>query len=80
MVNEWVASGLDALPMPLQGMLIEDLEEGVKEASLDNLSSSSGGQVAGLIKNRRPAAEIVENLVEQAITTLAKISQQTMDN
>lgn len=75
LVQEWVESGLEALPMPLQGMLIEDMEAGVAEGRLEELELSSGGQVGGLITEKRPAAKIVEELASQASEVLAGIGR-----
>ncbi len=73
LVQEWAESGLEALPMPLQGMLIEDMEAGVAEGHLEELELSSGGQVGGLIAERRPAGRIVDDLVSHASDVLAGI-------
>ena len=78
LVQEWADSGLQALPMPLQGMLIEDMEQGVVEGHLEELELNSGGQVGGLIGKRRPAARIVEDLVKEASEALARISRYSI--
>ena len=64
--------------MPLQGMLIEDMEQGVVEGHLEELELNSGGQVGGLIGKRRPAARIVEDLVSEASEALARISRYSI--
>ncbi|MCH8086631.1 MAG: nitronate monooxygenase [Chloroflexi bacterium] len=78
LVKEWEESGLKALPMPLQGMLLEDLEEGAAEANLEELELSSGGQVGGLIKAKRPAAQILEEMVDQASEILSRLARETV--
>ena len=78
LVQEWADSGLQALPMPLQGMLIENMEQGVVEGHLEELELNSGGQVGGLIGKRRPAARIVEDLVKEASEALARISRYSI--
>ena len=75
LVQEWAESGLEALPMPLQGMLIEDMEAGVVEGHLEELELNSGGQVGGLIAQRRPAVRIVEDLVNHASEVLSGIAR-----
>jgi len=76
LIDEWEKSGLEALPMPLQGMLVEELEEAAKQTGLEELEMSPGGQIGGLIRELRPAAQIVEDLVDQATRVLAGVSQR----
>jgi len=69
-VQAWEASGLPALPMPYQKILMDDFNEAAAAVGRWDLHSNPAGQGAGLIRARRPARAIVEELVTGAIDAL----------
>ena len=72
----WADSGLPALPTPHQRVLMEDFKEAAMAAGRYELTMNAGGQGAGMITKRRPAAEIFADLVEgtrEALDRLKKI-------
>lgn len=69
-VAAWEGSGLDPLPTPHQRVLMEDFLESAKAAGRWDLFMNAAGQGAGLIAGRRPAAEIMADLVRGTVQTL----------
>ena len=56
----------DPLPMPLQGMLVDGLLAGIREARLEDWMTTPAGQSVEGIHGIKPAAEVVYDLVEEA--------------
>ena len=73
-VEAWAASGLDPLPMPLQGVLMDDFNAAAEAADQHGLINSPAGQAAGMLSDHRPAREIVERLVRESVETLARLA------
>lgn len=73
LIEAWEASGITALPMGLQGLLIADLLADIRQAGRDELLMNAAGQIAGLIRELRPAREVVAALVEGAIQVLEEL-------
>lgn len=69
-VEAWENAGLDPLPMPLQGMLMADLSASAERAGRHDLLFTPAGQGAGLLNESRPAAEIMAELVDDAVSVL----------
>ncbi len=72
LIEAWDASGLQALPMGLQGMLIEDLVYSVRRAGREELLMNAAGQASGMLTKTRPAAEILHDMVNGAAEILGK--------
>jgi len=66
LIESWEASGLQALPMGLQGLLIQDLVYSVRKAGREDLLMNAAGQASGMLNRIRPAAEILHDMVAQA--------------
>ena len=71
MIEAWEREGLMALPMGAQAILIRDLEYSVREAGRHELLMNAAGQTSGMLKARRPAALILEEMVAEAAEILA---------
>jgi len=70
----WERSGLEPLPMPLQGFLMAELEFSAERAGRYDLLFNPAGQVAPLAGGRRrPARRIVEEMVQGALETLERL-------
>lgn len=71
----WAASGIEPLGLPHQKVLMEDfLDRARAEGKLGNVSNPAG-QIAGMLKGARPAAEIVADMVASAERTLANVGK-----
>ena len=56
----------DPLPMPLQGILVNDVVTAVRDHRIADFMGSPAGQVVGMIDEMKPAAEIVFDIVDEA--------------
>lgn len=72
LIEAWEATGATALPMGLQSVLISDLLAGARQAGRGDLLMNAAGQVSGLVDHLRPAAEVLEEMVEEAIDILVR--------
>lgn len=70
LIEAWEAANIPALPMGLQGMLIQDLVHSVREAGRQELLMNAAGQASGLLTRMRPAADILNDMVSQAAEIL----------
>ncbi len=66
LIEAWDASGIQALPMGLQGLLITDLVYSVRKAGREDLLMNAAGQISGMLTRTRPAAEILQDMVAEA--------------
>jgi nitronate monooxygenase len=69
-IDAWTNSGLDPLPMPLQHVLMEDFVEAAASVGRYDLTNNPVGQIAGMLKERKPAAVIMDELVRGAVDVL----------
>lgn len=70
----WAASKLEPLPMPHQKVLMEDFLDAARAAGRLDVVSNPSGQVAGMLKERLPAARIVERMAAQAEEVIRRCS------
>ncbi len=71
-VEEFEASGLDALPMPFQGFISLPVLEAARQAKMKDIYPGIAGQSVGLLKSIRPAKEVFEGIVTQAQHVLSE--------
>jgi len=72
LIEAWEASGLQALPMGLQGLLTQDLVYSIRKAGREELLMNAAGQASGLVTKIRPAADILHDMVEEAAEILGR--------
>lgn len=72
LIEAWEASGIQALPMGLQGLLVGDLLYSVRQAGRHELLMNAAGQASGLLSESRPAADILHSMVSQAAEIIAR--------
>jgi NAD(P)H-dependent flavin oxidoreductase YrpB (nitropropane dioxygenase family) len=68
----WESSGLDPLPFPTQVMLSSALVKMFEKAEMNEYISPFSGQIAGMIDEIKPAAQVVEEMVEEAVEILGR--------
>jgi NAD(P)H-dependent flavin oxidoreductase YrpB (nitropropane dioxygenase family) len=68
----WEKSGLEPLPFPMQVLLASAMVEMFRKAEKRDYMGPFAGQVVGLIKEIKPAAEILEDMVEEAAEILTR--------
>ena len=71
----WAESGLPALPTPHQRVLMEDFKEAAMAAGRFEITMNAGGQGAGMITKRRPAADIFADLLAGTRETLDRMKR-----
>jgi NAD(P)H-dependent flavin oxidoreductase YrpB (nitropropane dioxygenase family) len=74
----WAESGLKMLPFGQQGLLASAVIGSFHKAGKFEFVGPFSGQVAGLINAIQPAAEVVEEMVEQAVDILARKLPETV--
>lgn len=72
LIESWESAGIAALPMGLQGLLVGDLMYSLRQAGRMDLMMNAAGQVSGLLKESRPAAEILHDMVNGAADILGR--------
>lgn len=68
----WDQSGLEPLPFPIQMMIASTLLAGFIQGEKTEYVTGPAGQIAGIIEEIKPAAEILEEMVEGAADILAR--------
>ncbi len=76
LIEAYEASGIQALPMGLQGLLIQDLVYSARKAGREDLLMNAAGQVSGMLTKIRPAADILHDMVAGAADILGRGLQQ----
>lgn len=71
-IEAWERSGISAMPMGAQAILIRDLSYSIKEAGREDLLMNAAGQTSGMLKTRRPAKAILEEMVNEAAEIFAQ--------
>jgi len=74
----WDASGLDPLPFPMQAMISSALLAGFVEGKKDEYVGGLAGQVSGLINEIKPARQVLEEMVEEAVEILTRRLPETV--
>jgi NAD(P)H-dependent flavin oxidoreductase YrpB (nitropropane dioxygenase family) len=68
----WEESGLEPLPFPVQTLLASAVVEMFNKEQMKEYMGPFAGQVVGLIKEIKPAAQILEDMVEEAAEILTR--------
>ncbi|MPZ23040.1 MAG: nitronate monooxygenase [Dehalococcoidia bacterium] len=74
-VTSWSESGLPSLGMPLQTVLMDDFVAAAQAAGRFELTSNPGGQIAGMLNEIVPAAEIARRIVQGAEAELDRLDR-----
>jgi NAD(P)H-dependent flavin oxidoreductase YrpB (nitropropane dioxygenase family) len=74
----WETSGLDPLPFPTQVLLASGMVEMFTQADMVEYVGPFAGQVSGLIKEIKPAAEILMDMVEETVDILTNRLPKTV--
>lgn len=69
-IEAWEQSGIPTLPMPMQSLLMMDLWEGLQQAEMTDYLSGLAGQGSGMITEIKSAAEVMEDIINQAVDIL----------
>ena len=74
-IHAWDSSGLSPLPMPLQGVLMDDFVLAAEAAGRTELINNPVGQIGGMLKRKRPAREIFKSMVDEAEAVLERLDK-----
>ena len=74
----WDGSGLEPLPFPIQAMISSALLASFVEGEKDDYVGGLAGQVSGLIKDIKPARQVLEEMVEEAADILIRRLPETV--
>ncbi|MBT4487699.1 MAG: nitronate monooxygenase [Rhodospirillaceae bacterium] len=74
--DAWAQSGLEPLPTPHQRVLMEDFLSAAQQAGRWDLYMNAAGQGAGMLEQRRPAADIMADLVADTVQALTETPQR----
>ena len=77
-IDSWEKTGMATLPYPQQGLLIAEALAGLREANLTDYLSGYTGQVSGIIKEIKPAKQVVEEMVEEAAGILERLPVEVL--
>lgn len=70
----WKQEGApEPLQMPLQGMLVGEIQRGIHEAKMEDWMTTPAGQSVVGIHSIKPAAQVVFDMAEQAQDHLDKL-------
>lgn len=81
LTDAWSQPGAPTpLAAPLQGMLMRDLLVSIYEHRIEHLMTSAAGQGVGMIRRPRSTAQVMMDLVDEAIDSLASVQAQFDDD
>jgi len=75
----WADSGLDPLPFPMQILISSHLLAAFIEAKKDDYVGGLAGQISGIIKEIKPAKQVLEEMVEEAVDILTRQLPQNVE-
>jgi NAD(P)H-dependent flavin oxidoreductase YrpB (nitropropane dioxygenase family) len=70
MTRAWAESDLEPLEAPIQKVLVEDFQQAATDTAREELWFNPAGQIGGMLTRRRPAAEILDDMVTGAIEVM----------
>ena len=74
----WEKTGMQPLQMPLQGMVMEPFNASARRLGRWDLVGNPSGQIGGMLTQRRPAKEILEGMVDEAVETIERLRSFTL--
>jgi len=74
----WDGSGLEPLPFPTQVLISSALLNSFIKGEKDDYVGGLAGQISGLIKEIKPARQVLEEIVEEAVEILTRKLPETV--
>ena len=74
----WADSGLEPLPFPTQVLISSAMLASFIEANKTDFVGGLAGQVSGIIKEIKPAAQVLADMVEEAVDILTRKLQENV--
>lgn len=72
LIELWEQSGVPALPMGPQGLVSGTLMNAARRAGKLELLMNPAGQIAGMLRETKPARQVLEEMVSQAASVLGE--------
>jgi NAD(P)H-dependent flavin oxidoreductase YrpB (nitropropane dioxygenase family) len=69
-IDSWDRAEGKTLPMPMQTLLICEAELGFRQGRMTDYISGFGGQIVGMLRDRKGARQIIEEMTREAIDIL----------
>jgi len=76
LIAAWDKAGLPTLPMPMQSIAIIPILDGAYEAKMADIVPAPAGQIVGMVKELKPAKQVVEEMVTGALEVLARLPRE----
>ncbi len=76
LTDDWERSGLKALPMGVQGTVSNKVQAAARHSGRDDLLYHPAGQIVGLVKQIRPASDVLDEMVRGAIEVIEGLQRQ----
>jgi NAD(P)H-dependent flavin oxidoreductase YrpB (nitropropane dioxygenase family) len=76
LTDDWERSGLKALPMGVQGTVSNRVQAAARHSGRDDLLYQPAGQIVGMVKQIRPAADVLDEMVRGAIEVIEGLQRQ----
>lgn len=73
LIEAWDKAKIPTLPMPMQSIAIIPILDGAYEAHMADIVPAPAGQTVGLIKELKPAKQVMEEMVSGALQVLDKL-------
>ena len=70
LIETWDKKEGKTLPMPMQSLLISEVALGLRKGKKRDYISGFGGQIAGMLKEKKSAKQILDEMVDGAIKIL----------
>jgi NAD(P)H-dependent flavin oxidoreductase YrpB (nitropropane dioxygenase family) len=74
----WDGSGLEPLPFPTQVLISSALLASFIEGQKDDYVGGLAGQISGLVKEIKPARQVLDEMVEEAVEILTRRLPETV--
>ncbi|MDP6978879.1 MAG: nitronate monooxygenase [Myxococcota bacterium] len=71
LIEAWERSGMHAMPMGAQAILIRDITYSIRQAGREDLLMNAAGQTSGMLEAKRAAKDILDEMVSDAAEIFA---------
>ena len=76
LVEDWENAGLKALPMGVQGVVSNHVQDAARRSGRGELIYQPAGQIVGMVKEIRPASVVLEEMVRGAAEVITGLQRQ----
>ena len=72
-IEAWESTGMSTLSYPQQGLLIAEALAGLRQDDMTEYLSGYTGQVSGLLKEIKPARQVMEEMIGDAVKIMRRL-------